>query len=96
VALLDYDNDGLLDLYFVNGATLTDSMHKGANARQAPSKILEPALPQHTGNGKLQDVTERAGLRGSFYGVGAAAADFDNDGYTDLYCHGLRRQPALP
>ena len=72
VALLDYDNDGLLDLYFVNGAALDDSMRKGAMPDKRDPKYWN-RLYRHAGNGKFQDVTERAGVRGSFYGMGAAA-----------------------
>src|SRR5437867_10963085 len=72
VALLDYNNDGLLDLYFVNGAALDDSMPKGAMPDKRDPKYRN-RLYRHAGNGKFQDVTERAGVRGSFYGMGAAA-----------------------
>jgi hypothetical protein len=84
VALLDYDGDGLLDVYFVNTAPLGDPA--------APGSIPEKSEPKHwnrlyrnTGRLRFEDVTEKAGLPGAGYGMGAAAADYDNDGDTDLY-----------
>ena len=83
VAVLDYDNDGWMDLYFVNGAAI-------------PS--LEKTGPQYWNrlyhnnrDGTFTDVTERAGVRGEGFGMGVAAADFDNDGWTDLYVTGVNR-----
>ncbi|HEX8148960.1 MAG TPA: CRTAC1 family protein [Pyrinomonadaceae bacterium] len=84
VALFDFDADGRLDIFFTNGALLTDPMPKGA----APDK-REPRfwnrLYRQKPDGAFEDVTERAGLRGDGYSMGAAAADFDGDGRADLY-----------
>lgn len=89
VAMLDYDGDGLLDLYFVNGAALRDDMGKGAMPDKRDPRYWN-RLYRNLGSGKFEDVTERAGVRGDFYGMGAAAADFDNDGDPDLYVTGFR------
>ena len=88
VALVDYDGDGLLDVYFVNGAAVRDPMPKGARADKSAAKYWN-RLFRNLGDGKFEDVTERAGVKGSFYGMGAAAADFDNDGDVDLYVTGF-------
>jgi len=90
VAWLDYDGDGNLDLFFVNGASLGDPMA----ARRVPSKS-DPRfwnrLYRNTGHGTFEDVTERAGVRGDFYGMGVAVGDYDNDGRPDLYVTGFGR-----
>jgi enediyne biosynthesis protein E4 len=84
VALFDYNRDGLLDIFLVNGAKLTDPMPRGAQ----PDKH-DPAfwnrLYRNNGDGTFTDVTAAAGLRGSAYGMGVAVGDYDNDGYPDLY-----------
>lgn len=75
--LFDYDGDGDLDIYFVNGAWLT-----GSEAREtAPTN----ALYRNDGNAGFTDVTERAGVGHTGFGMGMAAADYDNDGDLDLY-----------
>jgi hypothetical protein len=80
VAFLDFDNDGKLDLLFVNG---------GETPRGKSPIPVRHALYRNLGNGRFADVTARAGLdRTSFFGMGAAAADFDNDGFTDVYITG--------
>jgi hypothetical protein len=89
VATLDYDNDGRLDLYFVNGAKLDDPMKAGA----LPDKTLEKfwnRLYRNLGNGKFEDVTAKAGVAGKGYGMAASAGDFDSDGHTDLYVTNFR------
>ncbi len=78
LVFLDYDNDGRLDLYLVNGSTLE------AVAGQEPAP--RNALFRNRGDGSFEDVTEKAGVGGSgAWGMGACAADYDNDGDTDLY-----------
>ena len=80
VALLDFDRDGLLDIFLVTG---------GPTPGQPQTGAARNALYRNLGNGKFEDVTVKAGLdRNSFYGIGVAAADFDNDGLTDLFITG--------
>jgi len=80
VALFDYNNDGLLDIYFTNGAQLP-SMEK-------INHKYHNRLYRNNGNGTFTDVTESAGVKGSFYSIGAAAGDYDNDGHEDLFVVG--------
>ena len=84
VALFDYDNDGLLDIFFVNGAPLSDPMAKGAIPQKTDPKYWNRLFHQKK-DGTFEDVTEKAGLQGIGYGMGVAVGDFDNDGYEDLY-----------
>lgn len=83
VALLDYDNDGYLDIYFTNGASLPGLSKTGP--------AFYNRLYHNNHDGTFTDVTDRAGVRGAGYSIGAAAADFDNDGWTDLYVTGINR-----
>src|SRR5215831_3857646 len=78
VAILDYDNDGKMDIFFTNGAELP-SMKK--------SSTFHNSLMRNRGGGVFEDRTSAAGLRGHDlgYNIGAAAGDYDNDGYTDLF-----------
>jgi hypothetical protein len=77
VALWDFDNDGLLDIYLVNGGTL-DALRRGAPMPRA-------ALFRNLGAGKFRDVTAAAGIANERWGQGVCAGDFDNDGDQDLY-----------
>ena len=80
VAFLDYDQDGLMDIYFVQS---------GATDAYKPQHPLRSALYRNNGDGTFTDVTEKAGLGGEgHYGQGVAVGDFDNDGYPDLYVTG--------
>jgi hypothetical protein len=83
VAVFDYNNDGLMDLYFVNGAHLPD-MDKS-------DPRYWNRLYRNNGDGTFTDVTEKAGVRGAGFGMGVAAADYDNDGWVDLYITGVNR-----
>jgi enediyne biosynthesis protein E4 len=87
VALFDYDADGRLDLFFTNGAALADPMPKDAEADKRAPRFWNRLYRQKP-DGTFEDVTERAGLRGEGYSMGAAAGDFDGDGRTDLYVAG--------
>ena len=84
VALLDYDNDGRLDLFLVNGASLSDPTATGTIPQKNGPASWNRLYHQKPG-GAFEDVTEKAGLQGAGYGMGVATGDFDNDGYEDLY-----------
>lgn len=84
VALFDYDNDGLLDLYLVNGASISDPTPAGAIPKKDGPGYWNRLYHQKK-DGVFEDVTERAGVAGTGYGMGVAVGDYDNDGYEDLY-----------
>jgi hypothetical protein len=75
-AFLDYDNDGWMDIYLVNG---------GRCDFFEPKTPLRNALYHNNRDGTFSDVTEKAGVAGGGYGMGVAAADYDGDGFTDIY-----------
>jgi hypothetical protein len=77
VAVFDYDNDGLLDIYLVNGASLP--------SLQKASPDYFNRLYHNEGGLRFSDVTLKAGVEGQGYGMGAATGDYDNDGHVDLY-----------
>ncbi|HLI76445.1 MAG TPA: CRTAC1 family protein [Acidobacteriaceae bacterium] len=84
VAVFDFDNDGRLDLFFVNGAPLTDPTSKGTIPKKQSPRDWNRLYHQRK-DGTFEDVTEKAGLQGTGYGMGVAVGDFDNDGFEDLY-----------
>jgi hypothetical protein len=77
VALLDYDNDGWLDIYLVNGSTFA-----ALKGQEPPPRAM---LLHNNHDGTFTDVTEKAGVANERWGFGAAVADFDNDGWPDIY-----------
>jgi enediyne biosynthesis protein E4 len=77
VALLDYDNDGWLDIYLVNGSTY-DAMSGKATPPHA-------ALFHNNHDGTFTDVAQQAGVTNDRWGFGVAVGDYDNDGWPDLY-----------
>jgi len=83
VAMFDYDNDGWLDLFFVNGARIPDPMPRGASPDKSDPRFWN-RLYRNNHDGTFRDVTEAAGLEGRLYGMGVATGDYDNDGNVDL------------
>ena len=77
VALLDFDNDGWLDIYFVNGSTF--------NALDGKEPAPKAALFRNNHDGTFTDVTAKAGVANERWGYGVVSADYDNDGWPDLY-----------
>ena len=87
VALFDYDNDGRLDIFLVNGAPLDDPTPLGTIPKKTGPQYWNRLYHQKA-DGTFEDVTEKAGLQGEGYGMGVAVGDFDNDGYEDLFVTG--------
>ena len=81
VAVLDYDQDGFPDIFFTNGAPQP--------ALQKDRAAFHNRLFRNRRDGTFEDVTAKAGLAGTGYDIGAAAADFDNDGFPDLFVAGV-------
>src|SRR5215470_7713250 len=82
-AFLDYDNDGWLDIYLVNGATL--------DALRDKTKAPRAALYHNNHNGTFTDVTDKAGVANERWGQGVCIGDFDNDGWEDVYVSNFGR-----
>ena len=82
-AVFDFDNDGNLDFFFANGADIS-------TLKKTTAKYWN-RLFRNNGDGTFTDVTEKAGLGGSGYDVGVAIADYDNDGFKDIFVAGVYR-----
>ncbi|PYR55542.1 MAG: CRTAC1 family protein [Acidobacteria bacterium] len=87
VAVFDYNGDGRPDIFFTNGAP--------APSLQKTSAVYSNRLYRNDGNMRFTDVTDIAGVRGVGYAMGAAAADYDNDGHVDLFVAGVRQNQLL-
>lgn len=83
VAAFDFDGDGLTDIFFANGAAMPSLDKDGAR--------YSNRLFRNLGGLRFEDVTSATGLQGAGFSIGAAAADFDNDGRPDLFVAGVRR-----
>lgn len=81
VAIFDYNNDGLPDIFFTNGAAIPSLQKTGPEYWNR--------LYRNNGDGTFTDVTEQAGLAGAGYSMGVAVGDYNNDGYEDLYVAGV-------
>lgn len=79
-AVLDFDGDGWMDLFLVNSGPLEGVTHAPPGTVRKPNRLF-----RNLGDGTFADVTAKAGLTGSGYGVTAAVGDYDNDGDPDLY-----------
>jgi len=91
VALLDYDNDGRLDIFFTNGAKIDDPMPDDKLPDKSDRKFWNRLYHQNP-DGTFTDVTEKAGLTGmpqNRYDMGVAVGDYDNDGFEDIYVTGF-------
>lgn len=77
VALLDYDNDGWLDIYLLNGSTMS-----ALQGKEPPPRAM---LFHNNHDGTFTDVTDKAGVANERWGFGTAVADYDNDGWPDIY-----------
>jgi enediyne biosynthesis protein E4 len=87
VALFDYDNDGRLDLFVVNGAEISDPSPPGTVPQKTGAKYWNHLYHQKS-DGTFEDVTEKSGLQGVGYGMGVVVGDYDNDGFEDLFVTG--------
>jgi enediyne biosynthesis protein E4 len=87
VALFDYNNDGLLDIFLVNGGRITERLHVPENFERSNPRFWNRLYRQNR-DGSFLDVTQAAGLANAGngnYGMGVAVGDYDNDGNADLY-----------
>jgi enediyne biosynthesis protein E4 len=87
VALFDYNNDGLLDIFLVNGGRITEALRVPEDFDRSDPRYWNRLYRQNR-DGSFTDVTQAAGLANAGngnYGMGVAVGDYDNDGYPDLY-----------
>jgi hypothetical protein len=83
VAVFDFNKDGRPDIFFTNGANI-ETLKKD-------DPKFKDRLLRNDGNGIFTDVTDKAGLSGTGYDIGVAVADYDNDGFPDLFVAGVHR-----
>ena len=83
VAVLDYNNDGCMDIFFTNGAEMPSLKKTGPRYFNR--------LYRNNCDGTFTDVTEKAGVAGDGYSMGVAVGDYDNDGYPDIFVAGVNR-----
>jgi enediyne biosynthesis protein E4 len=79
-AILDFDKDGLMDIYIVNPGPLDGVTHHKEGTQREPNRLY-----RNRGDGTFEEVTEKAGVAGSGYSIAVAVGDYDNDGYPDIY-----------
>lgn len=90
VAVFDFDGDGRLDIFFVNGAKLDDPMAPGKVPDKSDARYWN-RLYRNNKDGTFTDVTKKAGVQGHSYGMGAAVGDYNNDGRPDLFVTNVGR-----
>jgi len=83
VGIIDYDNDGFEDVFFINGASVPALVKTG--------RRFWNRLYRNKGDGTFADLTAKAGVAGEGYGMAVAVGDFDNDGWSDLFVAGVNR-----
>jgi hypothetical protein len=83
VAVLDYNNDGCMDIFFTNGAAMP-------SLKKTDPQFFN-RLFRNNCDGTFTDVTEKAGVAGEGYSMGVAVGDYDNDGYPDIFVAGVNR-----
>jgi hypothetical protein len=90
VAAFDYNSDGMLDLFFVNGAALEDPVPAGKMPDKSNPRFWN-RLYRNNGDGTFTDVTQQAGVQGHSFGMGVTIGDYDNDGHPDVYVTNFSR-----